>query len=601
MQEEFLPTVSVEDRSEEQELVPDSHDAVEYQIKQEPVGPRIKPPRAPIGTKLPCQICGKEFSNKYTYLTHLANVHKLIVENPEKVPNTQKECRFCGVHFANLSKHYRCCKKKKESVSAGRKEESSVLRGTDDVPKAFNSGGVKLIALWEKWILKQSFRKQTRYRYTRGIKMIIPFFEGRVKGFKADSVLFALDKKVMLPSLSQMVVEQTKLTQKKHLILAYIQLCNMVYEYFEVRYAADERFCFQEKAAFKSDIQCNQRKMSKQLVSINKQIRLQTQLNKAQQAKNPHNLSYNSSRLSEIWNYVCTTNLKVKEITVDLAKGTPDMLTAKYTEVELRNFLMSLLLVSGGGLRPSAVACMKIGELTMAKTVGNVRVAKVFEHKGFMTHGPQNVPFIMPLLYASCIGYMHTFRDPNNIKGYLFATSNGTSPRCGDALDWFKENLLKGYITEKEGKTLVPGSWRKGWTNWAQLPENSKVGALSTTVMGHSKKVEKESYLNFDEGQAVKFGTVVAESMVDNAEEDVYSVKLSKVKEGRVGFTKSERQLIKDTFKDGKAPTKAMIQTACHGCSQLQDIFNRVKSKKGERRAVRALRNVFRIKKTKCE
>ena len=86
-------------------------------------------------------------------------------------------------------------------------------------------------------------------------------------------------------------------------------------------------------------------------------------------------------------------------------------MVAKYDEVELRNFKMAYLLVTGLGPRPSAIAKTKIGEfLNVKKLEDNVLIMKVTDYKTFNSLGPCPIASMVEGLYEATNMYLECFR-----------------------------------------------------------------------------------------------------------------------------------------------------------------------------------------------
>ena len=89
---------------------------------------------------------------------------------------------------------------------------------------------------------------------------------------------------------------------------------------------------------------------------------------------------------------------------------TPAQIERTFTKVTVRNFTLSMLLLTGDGERPHAYTRMTVEELQNASiTPDGVKVVKIMDHKTVGHHGTCNVPFLIDGLYEIATKFVETF------------------------------------------------------------------------------------------------------------------------------------------------------------------------------------------------
>ena len=464
--------------------------------------------RAPIGEKIVCEICAQPFSNAFTLRRHYGHVHE-VDHRDYHVATTSKECDRCGVHFSNLSKHRRTCRGTLTPVGPTaprplRPDRATTPHPLGDAPVAVNTGGKLFTAKWTAWIPTLYLDRNTARVYTGKLKHIITYLEATVAFFRMDHLLYPLDFGVRLPSITPMKRCAQTEGERKHVACTYKYVCQLALELFDQRYTGDSRYSQTDRTNYRNQLSIEMNTCTSDLKHINKRAKGNTKRKQARQMEDPNDLTFNDERMEEVARYVMYENRTVRRMFRDLTVGSPGTIRRRYTEVELRNLLMSLILASGGGLRPNAVSHMQVGELLSARESEGTVVVLVTEHKCFNTHGPQAVPLALDGLHKACQVFLETFRKEND--KYLFQTHSGNAPEIKHSRDWLRDKILVDFLTPQEIMSLRPGTWRKAYSNWAHFGPDPEMRKISTEVMCHSEEVNKSHYLKTKRGEAARFG-----------------------------------------------------------------------------------------------
>ena len=397
-----------------------------------------------------------------------------------------------------------------------------------DAPRSIKSGGQLFTAKWKDWIGTTGLKRKSANLYTRKLKHVIKFLEQKMAYFKMDSLLYPLEFKVSLPTIGPMKKAAKTEGERKVVCLTYLYVCELVLEIFDERYAGDSGYSLQTKTMYKLNIQNESASCSRDLKHINSRQALITAMNKARKEEDPNDLSYNPDRMKDVAHHVVFENHTVKKMIDDLIKCSPEEIEENYEEVNLRYLLMSLILASTGGLRPEVVSCIKIGEfLTAKKQTNGTYVAMAEEHKLFKKLGPQPIPFSMERLHEAVERYLHLFRDSNQSDGYLFATKNGLPTEVKHSRDWLRKNILKDFLTPEESRLLKPGSWRKGYSNWAEADKDVSIKENGPKIMMHSDAINRHSYLRTHPKNAAEFGNKMMKRVSFDLSHKVHQQKLT--------------------------------------------------------------------------
>ena len=449
--------------------------------------------KAPIGEKTLCPKCKKGFSKAANVRKHLQVVHKLKEEEVQglEINTTTKRCEFCGFFFGNVYAHQKVCKKK-TIVRADVKERSVE---EDGAPAHFVPGGERLLREWDTWVEKKGLKKNTIKVYRRKLKELIKFWEEKMKGFYADSLVFPLETEVCFPSLAMYLDECTTGGAKITAMKTYNWLAGLI---LSLRFTGMKEFSLEKKNSFKQDVITQRDQFSKLIKGQNKINAEATAKRSAEKQADPEVLERNPQRMKELMVFLLN-NESVKKMLKDMAKMNPEEMGITYGEKNCREFLLGLILMTGGGERPSAAARTKVSELKNAKDTGDgTMVVTVIDHKTLVTQGPCPIPFIsipgiFEGLYEATLGYMRAFREDDD-QGYLFATSEGGEADPRESISWLKKNIFADFLTAKEMMSFTPKVPRKAWSNWGANHPDPEVRRIALKTMCHSEVVQERNY-----------------------------------------------------------------------------------------------------------
>ena len=179
------------------------------------------------------------------------------------------------------------------------------------------------------------------------------------------------------------------------------------------RYAGDDRYSIAEKEAFERGIRDVGGDNTKKLKNIIRSDKQKTAENIAEKQESGFNLVYNPQRIAEVTKYLLN-HPALQKIADDLKSMDPLELEEHYTEVTLRNFLISTLLMTGGGKRPEAITKLSVVEYQAAKpNKDGVYVVRIHKHKTFQKYGVALCSFsrlAFDGVYEALGNYMHAFR-----------------------------------------------------------------------------------------------------------------------------------------------------------------------------------------------
>ena len=290
---------------------------------------------------------------------------------------------------------------------------------------------------------------------------------------------------------------------------------------FNARYAADRRFSLEKKSSFKVGLQTEMEQASKKLKGFNAEAEARTAQNAAAKMEDPSNLTYNPDRLMEVTAQLLR-HANLKRLMTGLVTKPTAAIRKRFSETDIRNLLMSMTVVTGGGARPHVIANCTIGEFLAGKPAkdGTI-VVKVKDHKVARKYGPQAVAYAMDGLHAATRRYIDIFRTPIRRDELLFRTKEGRAPLVKHAVDWLKKAYIKDLCTAEELASLTPKSWRKGWSNWAEGHPDPEVRRIATRVMCHSPGVQKSNYSVVNAENAAKFGAAVLGTLAGHGEDSV--------------------------------------------------------------------------------
>ena len=576
-----------------------------------------------IGEKIPCpNDCGKMFATSYGASKHLNNHCKINVDDKEKqmekIKSIKKECVQCGKWFSNVWKHKPSCK----GTLNISENEVNVPLNLSDVPKGYESGGRLFLQHWAEFMAGQTLAEGTKCDYTRKLKRMIPFFEQKVKGLKMDMLLYPLENNMSWIPLQPWLSKATTLGDVKMAIQTYLYMVTMIHEVVLTRYSADSNQSTEKKASFLIILSNENRRYSKMLKGINNQIEIQGVENAADRQDDPEDLTYNPDKLRDVVEIILKKNF-FSDFKDKILNMTVEEIAENCDEVEVRSYILAMLMVFGNGQRAHAACNMTIAEFQNASKVTRevivggdvvnetIVVAKVKKHKLAKLRGRAPVAFLINGLWDLTSMYMNAFRDPTNGNGFLFATMRGKTKKpmeVGKVSDWLKKHL-KDDLTEQQLKTLTSKSWRKGWTNWGLNHPDPVIHEMSDRVMFHSKRVQQSNYAIMNVKNAAEFGSILEKkgklSMSAPIQDTVsdYSSESDDEEKSRKGkqrsdyvkgpkkgryFTERERRLLRTVFtKNGilqskitnKSIDRAIKENLCFG-----ELYDRLVEEKGRRK-----------------
>ena len=153
---------------------------------------------------------------------------------------------------------------------------------------------------------------------------------------------------------------------------------------------------------------------SKMLAPLNKKIKVVTSENAARRQEDKEDLLYNFEKLGKVAGIILNEP-KIQKVKEDLLKLTKEEILKKYNEIDVRKYLVGMLVVFGNGHCPQISVRMTVKEFLDAKIVGEgeeeTMIAKVSNHKTMHIYGKASVPFLLEDLYQAAKHYFHIFRE----------------------------------------------------------------------------------------------------------------------------------------------------------------------------------------------
>ena len=175
------------------------------------------------------------------------------------------------------------------------------------------------------------------------------------------------------------------------------------------RYIPDQRFSLEKKSAFEVSVN-GKMSVMKLLKEVNNAATLKTAVKAAEKQKDKENLMYQPTRLREVLVEVIKSPERIKMMR-ELNTRTIKEIEESFEELNVRLFLMGMILVSGGGVRPHAISNMTVGEfLSASQEDEDTMVVLVSNHKMMRKHWPQSAPFTVDGLYQATSKYLNTYR-----------------------------------------------------------------------------------------------------------------------------------------------------------------------------------------------
>ena len=546
---------------------------------------RRRNPRMKDGVKTSCPICKKTFGKKANVRRHMVDpkAHGLKGETlrkmMSKVEETTLKCIFCKKHFVNRAKHLSHCKKKKEETL--KKGEKKVNGSRKECPGSFLPGGEEFTKRFLPYLNKQ-VKNMTYDLYRRKLVHIINFFEDNGDDFLMDTLLYPLENEVCFPSLEEYIDQSKTEGDKRVAILTYRYIGLFVLREASTRYGGSNKFTLEKKGAFKQDTLQEVNAMSKKLKNINAVSFRKTQERKQERQENPEDLAYNADRCAEILNHLLHNDI-ITNIKKDLSKLTFNSLRKKYEEVEVRKYLMAMLLVGANGARAVAISRAKVGEWKKAKLTDGFRIMLVGDHKVVKSWGSAPVGFFLPNLYKEVGVYIRTYKNMTEDDEQIFANKKGNETDIRIVSDWLKNKVLENVLTEEEKTHFSSGIWRKAWVQWAdQLGEDDEMGRVARAAMCHSDTIATSNYKTVDPKKASKFGNAMLNKVLDGniqdeETEEVGNMEEEEDDEGKISA--QEKKFLKDTLWNDNEPPKSLAQKVLDRKCMVSPEFRRIYEK----------------------
>ena len=278
--------------------------------------------------------------------------HKLDKEEIShfKISSTSKPCPICGYHKSNLTEHRKYCKIRTVAVQETTKEKNQ-SEERQDVPEGLNPGGSILNPKFESFLAKQVIAETTQRKYFKKMVGVCLYWEKKIRGFRTDGLIWPLEKGMLFPDLAGYLADSTSPGDKASAIKAYLHFCKFVKELCSLRYTADETFSMLERKAFTDSIREYHDDNRRLLKGLNRASSLITAENNMDKQEKQTELGHNPERLKEAVVYILEHH-KVEEMLKDLTTMASEEISDKYTEVEARNFLLGMLMITADGQRP---------------------------------------------------------------------------------------------------------------------------------------------------------------------------------------------------------------------------------------------------------
>ena len=352
-----------------------------------------------------CSICGIEFgtnwgAKRHINLKHFGEERKRAVEGLTQV---KFECPSCGKVVSNLQRHKQFCKPRVTPLPV-----PDII--TEEAPSLFHPGGLNLLAAWDKWIKRQNLKEDsTAVLYRRKLVEIITFWETDIAGFKADSLLFPLENRVMFPAITGYVESSDTPGSKLTAVKTYQYAVRLVLSIFERRYTADTRYGT-EKYMFVAEATRHRSEAKYSIKGHNKAAKEKTQRAVAERERDEDDWCYHPDKLLKATTLILSDQT-IKNVVENLKQLSAEAVEEKYTEIYLRKILCLILLVSCNGVRPHVVGNMTLYELKNP-TGGHdgATVISVSNHKTLHLHGPVNLVIAFPGLYVAVLKFVLAFR-----------------------------------------------------------------------------------------------------------------------------------------------------------------------------------------------
>ena len=152
----------------------------------------------------------------------------------------------------------------------------------------------------------------------------------------------------------------------------------------------------------------------------------------------------------------------------DMATKSFDYIVFTFSFNSVRDCLVGMLLLTGGGIRGHAVTNMTVGELKSAKQT----------------------------------------RDGH------------TTAKASQANEWIKREVLSQYGTVEKLDSLTAKDWRTGWSNWFR--RDPQLAQTAPVLLCHTPGTCQSNYIVPDSGEATKLANSILSQAADQPEPGMY-------------------------------------------------------------------------------
>ena len=498
-------------------ILVDEGEKSEVDISEE----EIIPPPKKRGEKIlqtSCTICDKLFSKASNVRRHMITIHFMDVNQVKKIqiPNTVKQCSWCGVMQKNLTTHKRHCKKFLEFESI-KKMKSAETENEPTLsllpPKKKVKGPVEFIKLFTNYMKSNGPKtSKVKKRYINKVQDILMYWEAKIVGFFSSNLLHPLQTQAVLPNVSDFLKTVKSEFIRFEAAKAYKHLCLFVLSHFQQTSSSLSDYSFQEKTAFEHHVQSRMLSNSSCMRDHNKVAGLKTIINKEEQRSSGQDLRHNSNRTWEIFQHIA--NLRSVSDAVVSITDNPE----SWSEEAARKLLVCILIIFSGGIRPSVALRMTIKEFkNSVQTEDGTMVAQVFGSKTIMSWGLAPLPFFYNGVYGAISSYISYFKSFAEDHHAVFSAQCSGEPQedAGTHFTWFKSEYLGGYFSNKtESDTFVPKIWRHGWANWKHQNPSKTIRNLGQQAMGQSTATVIKNYADSIPENVIKFGRAILSNIV---------------------------------------------------------------------------------------
>ena len=324
-----------------------------------------------------------------------------------EIQSTSKPCPDCGYHQSNLTVHKKYCKKQKVVEEVEHQEE---IERDPEVPDGLNPGGAVLFPRFKHFLGTQALSTSVQHKYFKKMVAVCSYWEKSIRGFRTDGLMWPLEKGILFPDLAGYTARSETAGDKTNAIKSYLYFCKFMKQVCSSRYTADKNFTMVDRKAFTDTTRDFQADQSGQLKGLNRASAMKSAEHAMDKEESKTHLGYNPERLKEAVIYILEHKL-VEVMLKDLTTLTKDEIQRKYEEIEVRNFLLAMLMITADGQRQHAIANMLIENYDKAvNTKDDVMVVKVKDHKTAKSHGFCPIPFIIDGLFEATRMYLITFR-----------------------------------------------------------------------------------------------------------------------------------------------------------------------------------------------